>query len=143
MNCRSARASYTWGWIWGKHNQQAPPLLYGLLRGAASPGWPSGIRLHLRVRGKRDGADYVLMEKRGELRTYQNAVTPVSSIYGRCRGGPGWLPGVQVGRGRLTRIKKFNTFLDRANLRWPREFRRVGAGKDGGADVRSVSSAWY
>ena len=28
-------------------------------------------------------------------------------------------------------------FLDRADLRWPREFRRVGAGKSGGQDVRS------
>ena len=28
-------------------------------------------------------------------------------------------------------------FLDRAAIRWPIEFRRVGAGKDGGADVRS------
>ena len=29
-------------------------------------------------------------------------------------------------------------FLDRAGLRWPYEFRRVGAGKDGGRDVRSL-----
>ena len=28
-------------------------------------------------------------------------------------------------------------YLERARLRWPREFRRVGAGKDGGADVRA------
>ena len=28
-------------------------------------------------------------------------------------------------------------FLDRAAVRWPIEFRRVGAGKDGGADVRA------
>ena len=28
------------GWIWGKHNQQAPPLPYGLLRGAVRRGWP-------------------------------------------------------------------------------------------------------
>ena len=33
--------------------------------------------------------------------------------------------------------KEVQYFLDRANLRWPREFRRVGAGKDGGADVRA------
>ena len=29
-------------------------------------------------------------------------------------------------------------FLDRARLRWPRQFRRVGAGKQAGADVRSL-----
>ena len=28
-------------------------------------------------------------------------------------------------------------FLDRASVRWPVQFRRVGAGKDGGADVRA------
>ena len=33
--------------------------------------------------------------------------------------------------------KEVQYFLDKAGLRWPREFRRVGAGKDGGADVRS------
>ena len=29
-------------------------------------------------------------------------------------------------------------FLDAAGLRWPYEFRRVGAGKDGGRDVRCL-----
>ena len=29
-------------------------------------------------------------------------------------------------------------FLDRAGLRWPYQFRRVGAGKDGGRDVRAL-----
>ena len=29
-------------------------------------------------------------------------------------------------------------YLDRAAVRWPIQFRRVGAGKDGGADVRAL-----
>ena len=36
----------------------------------------------LRERGKRDGADYVLVEKRKELKTYSGRVTPVSQFHG-------------------------------------------------------------
>ena len=34
--------------------------------------------------------------------------------------------------------KECKLFLDRAGLHWPYEFRRVGAGKDGGRDVRAL-----
>ena len=34
--------------------------------------------------------------------------------------------------------KECKLFLDRAGLNWPYQFRRVGAGKDGGADVRAL-----
>ena len=90
----------------------------------------------LRERGKRDGADYVLMEKRGELKTYQNAITPVHEFMGDIAAD---LVGCRVSRLAADghKDKEVQYFLDKANLRWPREFRRVGAGKDGGADVRS------
>ena len=90
----------------------------------------------LRERGKRDGADYVLMEKRGELKTYQNAITPVHEFMSDIAAD---LAGCRVSRLAADgyKDKEIQYFLDKANLRWPREFRRVGAGKDGGADVRS------
>ena len=90
----------------------------------------------LRERGKLDGADYVLMEKRGELRTYPGRVTPVAQFMADVAAD---LTGCRVSRLAADGYKdsEIMDFLDRANLRWPREFRRVGAGKDGGADVRA------
>lgn len=90
----------------------------------------------LRERGKRDGADYVLMEKRKELKTYAGRVTPVKEFMVDVATD---LSGCRVSKLAADGYKdsEVQDFLDRANLRWPREFRRVGAGKDGGADVRS------
>ena len=90
----------------------------------------------LRERGKRDGADYVLMEKRGELKTYPGRVTPVALFMADVAED---LRGCRVAKiaGDSFKDSEILDFLDRARLRWPREFRRVGAGKDGGADVRA------
>ena len=90
----------------------------------------------LRERSKRDGADYILMHKRGELRTYPGRVTPVASFMADVAAD---LSGCRVARIAADGYKdsEIMDFLDRALLRWPREFRRVGAGKDGGADVRA------
>ena len=90
----------------------------------------------LRKRGKRDGCDYVLMEQRGELKTYPGRVTPVKEFMADVAAD---LAGCHVARIAADgyKDKEIQDYLDRANLRWPREFRRVGAGKDGGADVRS------
>ena len=89
----------------------------------------------LRERGKVDGADYVLMEKRGELKTYPGRVTPVSLFMSDLAED---LRGCRVTKIAADGYKdsEILDFLDRARLRWPREFRRVGAGKDGGRDVR-------
>ena len=53
--------------------------------------------------------------------------------------------GVELSRCRVHRLAadgykdaETKDFLDVAGLRWPYEFRRVGAGKDGGRDVRSL-----
>ena len=88
-------------------------------------------------RGKRDGARYDLMAERGELRTYGGRVTPVSAFLSDLAGE---LEGCRVHRLAADGYKdsEIKDFLDRAGLRWPAEFRRVGAGKDGGADVRSL-----
>ena len=90
----------------------------------------------LRERGKNDGANYVEMERRGELRTYPGRVTPVALFMEDVAAD---LTGCRVSRIAADGYKDSEVmdFLDRARLRWPREFRRVGAGKDGGADVRA------
>lgn len=90
----------------------------------------------LRERGKRDGADYVLMEKRGELRTYPGRVTPVKDFLTDVAAD---LAGWRVARlaGDSHKDSEIMDWLDQSRLHWPREFRRVGAGKQGGADVRS------
>ena len=82
------------------------------------------------------GADYVLMEKRKELKTYAGRVTPVKEFMADVATD---LSGCRVSKLAADGYKdsEVQDFLDRANLRWPREFRSVGAGKDGGADVRS------
>ena len=91
----------------------------------------------LRERGKIDGANYVEMERRGELRTFDGRVTPVARFL---EGVAEDLTGCRVARLAADGYKdsEIMDFLDRANLRWPREFRRVGAGKSGGADVRAL-----
>ena len=88
-------------------------------------------------RGRFDGARYDLMAERGELRTYPGRVTPVD----------GFLADVAVDL-EGQRIKgmaadgykdgEVKQFLERAGLRWPYSFRRVGMGKDGSADVRAL-----
>lgn len=90
----------------------------------------------LRERGKRDGANYVLMEKRGELKTYPGRVTPVKEFLSDIAAD---LAGCRVARlaGDSYKDSEIMDWLEQSRLRWPREFRRVGAGKDGGRDVRA------
>ena len=88
-------------------------------------------------RGRRDGARYDLMIERGELRTYPGRVTPVAKFLGDVAED---LKGCRVHRLGADGYKdaEVKDFLEDAGLRWPYEFRRVGAGKDGGRDVRSL-----
>ena len=109
--------------------------------------WPETGRLEsfmafgdvpsLQERGKHDGARYDLMRERGELRTYPGRVTPVSAFLSDLAGE---LEGCRVHRLAADSYKdsEIRDFLDRAGLRWPHEFRRSGAGKDGGRDVRAL-----
>ena len=87
-------------------------------------------------RGRRDAARYDLMKVRNELRTYPGRVTPVSAFLSDVALE---LAGCRVHRLAADGYKdsEIRDFLDRAGLRWPYEFRRVGAGKDGGRDVRA------
>ena len=89
-------------------------------------------------RGRRDGARYDLMLARGELRTYEGRVTPGDLFLQDIAED---LRGVHVKRIAADSYKdsEAKDAMDRASIRWPVEFRRVGAGKDGSADVRAAS----
>ena len=101
-------------------------------------GWVAfGDRPDLVERGRHDGARYDLMLERGELWTYPGRVTPVAAFLGDVAAE---LEGCRVHRLAADGYKdaEVKDFLDDAGLRWPAEFRRVGAGKDGGRDVRAL-----
>ena len=104
----------------------------------ACQGWLAfGDNPDLITRGRRDGARYDLMHQRGELRTYPGRVTPVDQFMADVAHD---LAGVKVVAGACDSYKdaEAQDFLERAGLHWPVKFRRVGAGKDGGADVRAL-----
>ena len=88
-------------------------------------------------RGRRDGARYVEMIERGELRLYAGRVTPIARFLGDVAQD---LAGCRVHKLGADGYKDSECldFLEDAGLRWPYEFRRVGAGKDGGRDVRAL-----
>jgi len=113
---------------------------------AASAIWPETGRLELWLacgdvpsladRGRRDNAPYELMQKRGELVTYPGRVVPVAGFLGDVAADLGDSR-VQWAAADGYKGKEALDYLDRAGLRWPVTFRRVGAGRDGGADVRA------
>ena len=89
----------------------------------------------LRDRGRHDGAAYETMLDRGELTTYPGRVVPLDLFLADLAHD---VQGCRVHRLASDGYKdaEVRDFLDRAGLRWPYEPRRVGAGKDGGMDVR-------
>ena len=115
---------------------------------AAAAIWPETGRVELWLafgdvpdlvaRGRRDGARYDLMQDRGELQTYPGPVTPVAGFMGDVATD---LAGVKVSKMAADGFKdrEIGWFLETAGLRWPADFRRVGAGKDGSADVRALT----
>ena len=89
------------------------------------------------ARGRADGSRYDLMRQRGELTLYPGRVTPVADFMGDVAES---LAGVNVKRAAMDGYKdaECKDYLDRAGLHWRVDYRRVGAGKDGGADVRAL-----
>ena len=128
------------------------PCFLGLDFGEATSGtaacaiWPATGRLEtwlafgdvpeLIDRQKRDNAPYSAMAARGELITYAGRIVPVGQFMGDLQAD---LAGCRVEAAGADSYKdsEVKDFLDRAAVRWPIEFRRVGAGKDGGRDVRA------
>ncbi len=113
---------------------------------AAAVAWPETGRLEtwmaygdvppIAERAKRDDAPYGQMIQRGELRLYPGRVVPVAGFLSDVEAELG---GCRVVKAAADGYKdsEVRDYLDRAAVRWPIQFRRVGAGKDGGADVRA------
>ena len=113
---------------------------------AACAIWPASGRLEtwmafgdvppLAERQRRDSAPYVAMEARGELRTYAGRIVRPDAFLADLQAD---LAGCRVQAAGADSYKdsEARDFLDRAAVRWPIQFRRVGAGKDGGRDVRA------
>ena len=128
------------------------PCYLGLDFGGASSAsaavaiWPSTGRVEgwmafgdnppLSARSKVDGAQYDVMAARGELRTYPGRVTPVAAFVADIADA---LDGERVAACAADSYKdaEVKDAMDRAGVKWPQDFRRVGAGKDGGQDVRA------
>ena len=94
-----------------------------------------GDKPSLIERGKRDGADYVAMERRGELRTYPGRVVPVAAFVSDVRAD---LAGANV-RAAVADAHKLGELRD--CLPWPLTVVRSGAGPDGSQAVRSFQRA--
>ena len=114
---------------------------------AAAAVWPATGRLETWMafgdnppvgdRARRDDAPYAAMVKRGELTLYPGRVVHPDVFLSDVQAD---LAGCRVAAAAADGYKdsEVRDFLDRAAVRWPIDFRRVGAGKDGGRDVRAL-----
>ncbi len=108
--------------------------------------WPRTGRLETRMafgdnpeitkRARRDDAPYAQMIERGELVLYPGRVVKpamfLTDLHDDLRGCD-----VTAAAADGYKDSEVRDFFDEADLRWPLDFRRVGAGKDGGRDVRA------
>ena len=131
--------------------ERAGPCVVGLDIGESTSGtaatiiWPETGRTEFRFafgaipklkdRQRRDGAPYVEMERRGELKLYPGRIVPVGPFLEDLIAD---LAGERVLMLAADYYKQSEAedVLDRAKVRWPREFRRAGRGPQGGRDVR-------
>ena len=88
-------------------------------------------------RARRDDAPYAAMVERAELRLYPGRVVRPDAFLADLQAA---LTGERIEAAAADGYKdsEVRDFLDRAAVRWPIDFRRVGAGKDGGRDVRAL-----
>ena len=88
-------------------------------------------------RARADNAPYVQMVRRGELKIYPGRTTPQALFLGDVAAD---LAGCKVHKIAADSYDdaRVSDVIDMAGLNWPREFRRVGAGKDGGRDIRAL-----
>ena len=136
--------------------ERSGPCFIGLDFGEATSGtaaaaiWPGTGRVEtwlafgdvpdLPTRGRRDDAPYMQMERRGELRTYPGRVVPVAAFLAGLQAD---LSGCRIAGAAADSYKDSEAldFLDRAAVRWPIQFRRVGAGKGRRSRREGVSTA--
>ena len=85
----------------------------------------------LTARGKRDGSDYIAMQRRGELRTYPGRTVPVKAFVADVRAD---LADAKV-RGAYADAYRVGELRDA--LPWPLSIVRSGMGPDGSAAVRA------
>ena len=85
----------------------------------------------LNARGKRDGADYLAMERRGELRTYAGRTVPLKAFVSDVRADLG---GADV---RLAVADGYKAEGLRDALPWQLVIQRTGTGPDGSQAVRA------
>ena len=88
------------------------------------------------VRARRDSAPYPQMIERGELKLFPGRVVQVAEFLAFVARE---LDGVTVAKaaGDSYKDAEARDALDRARIDWFCEFRRVGAGKTGGSDIRA------
>ena len=113
---------------------------------AACAVWPQTGRLEtwqafgdlpaLAERARRDSAPYTAMVERGELRTYPGRVVRPDAFLADLQSDLAHSR-VEAAAADSYKDSEVRDFLDRAGLRWPIDFRRVGAGRDGGRDIRA------
>ena len=114
---------------------------------AATAIWPASGRVEfwmafgdtppISERGKRDDAPYPAMVDRGELRLYPGRVVHPDRFLVDVQAD---LAGARVRAAAADSYKdsEIRDYFDKAAVRWPIDLRRVGAGKDGGRDVRAL-----
>ena len=131
---------------------RAGPCFVGLDFGEATSGtaacavWPQTGRVEtwlafgdvpdLVQRARRDDSPYLAMVQNGELKTYPGRIVrpaeflaDVQADLDGCR--------IQAASADSYKDSEIKDFLDRAAIRWPVQFRRVGAGKTGSSDIRA------
>ena len=89
----------------------------------------------LTARGKRDGADYLAMQRRGELRTYPGRTVPIASFIADLKAD---LTGTDV---RQAVADSYKAEGLRDAIRWPLTVMRSGTGPDGSQAVRAFQTA--
>ena len=89
----------------------------------------------LKARGKRDGADYLAMERRHELRTYPGRTVPIAAFIADVRRD---LAGADV---RQAVADSYKAEGLRDAIRWPLTVMRSGTGPDGSQAVRAFQTA--
>ena len=119
----------------GEAGSGSAAVAYFSVTGALRTWLAFGDVPNLKDRGKHDSADYLAMERRGELRTYPGRVVPVGAFVADVRAD---LVGAHI-RGCIADGYKCAELLDASP--WPLTIVRTGAGPDGSQAVRSFQRA--
>ena len=128
INCRGA--AYV-GLDIGEAGSGTAAVAFWPVTGALRTWLSFGAVPDLKARGKRDGADYLAMERRGELRTYPGRTVPITAFVADLKSD---LAGADV---RQAVADSYKAEGLRDCMPWPLTVMRSGAGPDGSASVRA------